>query len=128
MRKFLVSGIAAFILLSPPAGAAGLGGLGTLAKTILGGKSVLKKAETKCGTGFALTNQENTTITTAVAAAKKVLPASQFLALETSAQNDANTQAQSATFCPETKAKKKGIMSKIGDAGKKILGAKILGL
>jgi hypothetical protein len=128
MRKFLIIGVTVAALTIAPAGAAGLGGIGGLAKTILGGKSVLKKAEQKCGNSFALSNDENATITAAVAAARKVLPAAQFLSLDTAAQTDANTQAQSSTFCPETKVKKKGILSKIGGAGKKLLGAKILGL
>jgi hypothetical protein len=117
MRNRVVKGavIAAFVTLgsSVPANAVGLA---DLAKVVLGGKSVLKKAETKCGAPAA------------VEAARKALPQSQFLALDSASETAATKASTSTTFCPETATKKKGLLQKIGGAGKKLIGAKILGL
>ncbi len=127
MRKsLLIGGISALVILSAPAAAVGLG---DLAKVVLGGKSVLKKADATCSTPAAkLSLKENSIIDAAVEAARKALPQSQFLALESSSNSAATTAAASPTFCPETAKKKKGLLSKIGGAGKKLLGAKILGI
>jgi hypothetical protein len=125
MRKILILSTSAAILMAAPALALGLG---DLAKVVLGGKSVLKKAETKCGAAGSLSAQDNSTISLAVAAAKKALPEAQFLALNSAAENDATKQAETPAFCPETAKKKKGLIGKIGSAGKKLLKAKALGL
>jgi hypothetical protein len=127
MRKSLVlGGVAALAIVSAPAAAVGLG---DLAKVVLGGKSVLKKADATCTTPAAkLSLKENSIIDAAVEAARKALPQSQFLALESSSDTAATTASSSPTFCPETARKKKSVLSKIGSAGKKLLGAKILGL
>jgi hypothetical protein len=129
MRNRVVKGavIAAFVTLgsSVPANAVGLA---DLAKVVLGGKSVLKKAETKCGAPAALSLQENSAISLAVEAARKALPQSQFLALDSASETAATKASTSTTFCPETATKKKGLLQKIGGAGKKLIGAKILGL
>jgi hypothetical protein len=129
MRKLnIVAGVTAIAILSTPVLAIGLGSIGGLAKTILGGKSVLKKAEKKCGSSLALTNGDNTTIDLAVAAVRRALPETQFLALDQTAQSAADAKAESSTFCPETKAKKKGILGSIGRAGKALFKLKKLGL
>ncbi len=114
----LIAGIAA------PAQAVGIG---DLAKVILGGDKVLKKAQSTCGSSLALTSEESLALTFARAAAEKALPISQFTALDTQAQASADQQAQSGTFCNETKAKKPGLMSKIKKAGKSIIKARVLG-
>jgi hypothetical protein len=127
MRKSLVlGGVAALAIVSAPAAAVGLG---DLAKVVLGGKSVLKKADATCTTPAAkLSLKENSIIDAAVEAARKALPQSQFLALESSSDTAATAASSSPTFCPETAKKKKSVLGKIGSAGKKLLGAKILGL
>jgi hypothetical protein len=102
-------------------------GLGDLAKVVLGGSSVLKKSETTCGKAAALAPQESMTIQVARQAAQKVLSPEQFLALESASDTQATTAAQSPTFCNETKAKKPGLLKSIANAGKKLLGAKMLG-
>jgi hypothetical protein len=96
-------------------------GLDDLAKVVLGGKSVLKKAETKCGPVGALTASDNLTIDSAVSAVRKALAPDQFSLIDTTMRADADTQAQSSTFCPETKKKKKSILAKIAKAGKSLL-------
>jgi hypothetical protein len=104
-------------------------GIGDLAKVVLKGNSVLKKGEQKCGKSLALTKTENLILSEARSAVFKALPAAQFTQLDSSAEAEADTSAQSPTFCPETKAKKKGLLSKVKSAGKAILsGGKILEL
>jgi hypothetical protein len=125
MRKSVILGAGALVLVATPVLALGLG---DLAKVVLGGKSVLKKAEVKCGASGSLSVQDSSTIAFAVAAAKKALPETQFLALDAAAENDAAKQSTALTFCPETAKKKKGLLGKIGSAGKKLLKAKALGL
>jgi hypothetical protein len=125
MRKSILIGAAALALVAVPASAIGLD---DLLKTVLGGKSILKKAETKCGKAATLTAADNGTINTAVAAVRSAISAKKFATLDGVARADADTQAQSETFCPETTVKKKGILSKIGKAGKAILGSKKLGI
>ncbi len=125
MRKILIMSTGAALVFAVPALALGLG---DLAKVVLGGKSVLKKAETKCGTAGSLSAQDDSTIALAVAAAKKAIPEAQFLALNSAAETDATKQAETPGFCPETAKKKKGLIGKIGSAGKKLLKAKALGL
>ncbi len=117
MRKILI-GLSAVVLVAAPAQAVNLG---DLAKVVLGGKSVLKKAETKCGATAALTKSENRTIDVAVAALQSQLSPQVFSLTEKAATVDATTQAKDPTFCNETKKKKKGILSKIGKAGAAVL-------
>ncbi len=125
MRKSMILGATALALVTVPASAIGLD---DLLKTVLGGKSILKKAETKCGQTATLTRADNNTINLAVSAVKSAVSSDKFMALDQVARADADTQAQDPAFCPETKKKKKGILSKIGKAGKAILGGKKLGL
>jgi hypothetical protein len=125
MRKSFIAAASALALVAVPASAIGLD---DLLKTVLGGKSILKKAETKCGTEAKLTASDNSLINSAVLAVRKATTPQKFATLDNVARADADTQAQNETFCPETKKKKKSILSKIGKAGKAILKGKSLGL
>ncbi len=125
MRRSFILTAGAIALIAVPASAIGLG---DLAKAVLGGKSVLKKAESKCGKDAALTPNDNLTLDSAVTAVRNVLAPDQFSQLDNTMRADADTQAQSSTFCPETKKKKKSILAKVAKAGKKILSGKLLGI
>jgi hypothetical protein len=104
-------------------------GLGDLAAVVLKGSSVLKKGEQKCGSTLALSSTENLILTEARSAVFKSIPAATFTKLDSDAEASADTSAQSKTFCPETKKKKKGLLSGIKKAGKSILaGGKLLGI
>jgi hypothetical protein len=123
MRK-LVWAASAALIVSAPASAVGLE---DLAKVVLGGKSVLKKADEKCPkNSFALTKNDELAMTLAVAAVEQALPVSQFQALDKKATDDASTASNDTQFCAETKKKKSGLMSKIKKAGKSILKGGIL--
>ena len=96
-------------------------GVEDLAKVVLGGNSVLKKAEQTCGTAGKLSLSDNATLSTALDVVRNKLAPQTFTTLETVAQADATTQSQAPTFCNETKTKKKGLLSKIKKAGRDIL-------
>ena len=102
-------------------------GVGDLAKTVLNGSSILKKGQEKCGASLGITTGDSLAMTLARAAVEKTVPLSKFTALDDTASTNANTAAQSATFCNETKAKKPNIMGKIIKAGKAILKVRGLG-
>jgi hypothetical protein len=123
MRKSVFLAAVGLSCIAVPASAAGIG---DLAKVILGGNSVLKKAETDCGKAATLGPRDNLTLETAVAALRGALAPQEFTALDNASRVEAESQAQSSTFCPETK--KKGILSKVGKAGKKLLAVKLLGI
>jgi hypothetical protein len=125
MRKSFILAASALALVAVPASALGLD---DLLKTVLGGKSILKKAETKCGKQATLTASENSVLNKAVSAVRAATTPQKFATLDSVARAEADTQAQDETFCPETKKKKKGLLSKIGKAGKAILKGKTLGL
>jgi hypothetical protein len=125
MRKSIMFVAAALTLVAVPASAIGLD---DLIKSVLGGKSILKRAETKCGQEAKLTDADNSTINLAMVAVQKAVSPQKFSALDNVARAEADTQSQTETFCPETKKKKKGILSKIGKAGKAILKSKTLGI
>jgi hypothetical protein len=125
MRKSIMFVAAALTLVAVPASAIGLD---DLIKSVLGGKSILKRAETKCGQEAKLTDADNSTINLAMVAVQKAVSPQKFSALDNVARAEADTQSQTETFCPETKKKKKGILSKIGKAGKAILKTKTLGI
>ena len=97
-------------------------GLGDLAKVVLGGGSILKKGQAKCGSALGLTSVDELKLTFARAAAERALPISEFLAIDKASNAEADKAAESSTFCPETKAKKKGLLSKIGKAAKGLAG------
>ncbi len=118
MRKTVGVVASSLVLVSAPAAAIGLD---DIAKVVLKDKAVLKKADTKCGTAAKLTAADNSTIDTAVAAVRRAIAPNTFSSLENTAKVEAETQSQSPTFCPETVKKKKGLLSRIGKAGKSIL-------
>jgi hypothetical protein len=125
MRKLAIAAIALTALATAPAMAIGLD---DLAKTILGGNSVLKKSEEKCGKDGKLTSADNKILNSAVAAVRQSIAPDRFLSLDSVAKANAETESTGTEFCPETKKKKKGLLSKIGKAAKGILKAKSLGL
>jgi antitoxin component of RelBE/YafQ-DinJ toxin-antitoxin module len=124
MRKSLSIGVAALaaVVVASPAMAVGLG---DLAKVILGGGSILKQGQTKCGSSLGLTTKESLHLTLARAAAEQALPRADFLALDGASAAEASTAAQSPTFCAETKKKKSGLLAKIGKAAKGLAGARL---
>ena len=97
-------------------------GLGDLAKVVLGGGSILKKGKEKCGNALGLSTKEQLQLTFARAAAERALPISEYLALDQTTKTEAEVASQSPTFCTETKAKKKGLLSKIAKAAKGLAG------
>jgi antitoxin component of RelBE/YafQ-DinJ toxin-antitoxin module len=104
-------------------------GLEDLAKVVLGGQSVLKKADETCPQSrFSLTRSDQLALTFARAAAEQALPISQFQSLDQASTADANAEAAKPAFCAETKKKKTGILSKIKKAGKSLAKAGVLGL
>ena len=120
MRKTRLVALAGFGLFAlTPAHAVGLG---DLAKVVLGGGSILKKGKAKCGSALGLTSADELKLTFARAAAERALPISEFLAIDKASNAEADKAAESTTFCPETKAKKKGLLSKIGKAAKGLAG------
>lgn len=123
MRKsIVVLGAVSAMVLAVPAAAVGLG---DLAKVVLGGGNVLQKGQQKCGSSLGLTAQELLELSFARSAAKKALPEPQFLALDQATKAEADTAAQSPTFCNETKQKKKGLLAKIGRAAKGLAGKRL---
>ena len=102
-------------------------GIGDLAKVVLGGSSVLKKGEEKCGTSLGLTKDDSLAITLARGAVEKALPISDFVSLDKAAEADASKSSTAPTFCNETKAKKPGMMKAIAKAGKAIFKSGALG-
>ena len=102
-------------------------GIGDLAKVVLGGSSVLKKGEEKCGTSLGLTKDDSLAITLARGAVEKALPISDFVSLDKAAEADATKSSTAPTFCNETKAKKPGMMKAIAKAGKAIFKSGALG-
>jgi hypothetical protein len=102
-------------------------GVADLAKTVLGGSSVLKKGEEKCGQSIGITKRDSLAITYARGVVEQTLPISQFVALDQLATTDAATAAQNDSFCKETVAKKPSMMKTIVKAGKAILKARALG-
>lgn len=118
MKKSVI--FAALVAVSVAAPAQALG-VEDLAKVVLGGNSVLKKAEQNCGTKGQLTLTDNATLAMAVDAVRNKLVPERFSVLDGLAQEQASTQAQQPAFCGETKTKKKGLLSKIKKAGRDLL-------
>lgn len=96
-------------------------GVEDLAKVVLNGNSVLKKAETTCGDDAKLSLSDTATLDTAVGAARKALVPERYTILEQAANAGADMEAESDTFCPETNAKRGGLLDEIKKAGKKLL-------
>jgi hypothetical protein len=125
MRKRVTGVIALGVLTASPAAAIGLE---DLAKVILGGNSVLKKSEEKCGQSGQLTALDNSILDSAVSAVKSSITADRFMTIDSVSRANAEQDSQATDFCPETKKKKKGLLGKIGKAAKGILKGKSLGL
>jgi antitoxin component of RelBE/YafQ-DinJ toxin-antitoxin module len=122
--RIRVTAVTLGLVISVPAAALGIG---DLAKVVLGGSSVLKKGEEKCGTSLGLTKDDSLAITLARGAVEKALPISEFVSLDKAAEADATKSATTPTFCNETKAKKPGLMKSITKAGKAIFKSGALG-
>ncbi len=125
-KACLALGVVSASVMMVPAHAVGLG---DIAGVVLKGSSVLKKGEQKCGKSLRLTHSESALLSQARNAVFKSISAAEFTKLDADAEASADTSAQSPTFCPETKAKKKGILAKVKKAGKAILaGGKLFGI
>lgn len=116
--------VATAISLSTPALAVSIG---DLAKTVLGGTSILKKGEEKCGASIGLTREDSLALTLARSAVEQTVPLTQLTALDKAAQSEAEIAAATSTFCQDTKKKKSGLMKSVSKAGKMILKKKALG-
>lgn len=125
MRKWATGVIVLSMMAVAPAAAIGLE---DLAKVILGGNSVLKKSEEKCGQSGQLTATDKNILDNAVSAVRQSISAERFSSLDQVSRANAEQDAESKEFCPETKKKKKGLLGKIGKAAKGILKGKSLGL
>jgi antitoxin component of RelBE/YafQ-DinJ toxin-antitoxin module len=123
MRNILIAATACAVAATPASAL----GIGDLAKVVLGGNSVLKKGEQKCGTSLGITKNDSLAMTFARSAVEQALPISQFTALDKAAEADATSASTTPTFCNETKKKKSGLMKSITKAGKSILKQKALG-
>jgi antitoxin component of RelBE/YafQ-DinJ toxin-antitoxin module len=123
MRNILIAATACAVAATPATAL----GIGDLAKVVLGGNSVLKKGEQKCGTSLGITKNDSLAMTFARSAVEQALPISQFTALDKAAEADATSASTAPTFCNETKKKKSGLMKSITKAGKSILKQKALG-
>jgi hypothetical protein len=124
MKKAITGVIMLGALVAAPAAAIGLD---DLAKVILGGNSVLKKSEEKCGKSGQLTASDNSILDNAVSAVRQSISAERYTSIDAVARANAEQDSQSTDFCPETKKKKKGLLGKIGKAAKGILKGKSLG-
>ena len=127
MRITIVGALAGLVL-ATPALALNLGNLGGLAKTILGGSSVLTTGQAKCGSQLQLAEHESLALTVARAAAQRALPTSQFTLLDTQASASAARQAQQPGFCAQTARRKTPLLDAIKRAGEKLVTARVLGI
>ncbi len=120
MKKIAL--IISLTLCAAPASAGLLSGANQLkvAGVVLRGKATLNQGQTTCGNQLAIAPQENLLMLAASAAVQKLMPATNFLSLENAAAASATTAAKSPTFCPQTVAKKPGILGSIGDAAKQL--------
>lgn len=101
-------------------------GLEDLAKVVIGGQSVLKKANEDCPrSSFSLTRADQLALTFARSAAEQALPISQLTAISDASSAEAAVEAQKPAFCTETKRKKSGLMTKIKKAGRQLAQARL---
>ena len=126
--RIVVVGTLAMLAVATPALAMNLGNLGGLAKTVLGGSSVLKTGQAKCGSQLQLADDESLALTVARAAAQRALPVSQFTILDRQANASATKQAQQPGFCAQTAKKKSPLLDAIKKAGQKLITARVLGI
>lgn len=123
--KFGAALIVAMAMTSVPAQALSVG---DLAKTVLGNGATVQKAAETCPNKVTLTSQDSLTMQLARQAAEQLLPAPQFLALDTAATNKATTQAATPGFCNQTAKKKNGLLDAIKRAGQQLITRRVLGL
>ncbi len=123
--KFGTSVVMTLAMISAPAQALGVG---DLAKVVLGNGATVQKAAENCPTKVSLTSQDSLTMMIARQAAEKILPATEFLALDTAATTQATTQATTPGFCNQTAKKKNGLLDAIKRAGQQLITRRVLGL
>jgi hypothetical protein len=99
---------------------AGIGGLGGLAKTILGGGAVLQRGADTCPNGLTLSGEEQIALSLARQAAQSALPGTEFLTLDATANSNAVSASQKPGFCTQTSKKKDGMMKAIRDAARRL--------
>jgi hypothetical protein len=110
MRKLAMATIALTALATAPVMAIGLD---DLAKTILGGNSVLKKSEEKCGDKAKLTKSENSILSSAVSAVRQSISPEQFTAFDQIARANAETESTGSEFCPEPRRRKRACFQRL---------------
>lgn len=123
--KFKIALVGAMVVTSAPALALNVG---DLAKTVLGNGATVQKAAEKCPNKVTLTSQDSLTMQLARQAAEQLLPAPEFLALDSAATARATTQAASPGFCNQTAKKKNGLLDAIKRAGQQLITRRVLGL
>ena len=123
--KFGAAVVATLAMTSVPAYALGVG---DLAKVVLGNGATVQKAAETCPTKVSLTSQDSLTMMVARQAAEKILPATEFLALDTAATTQATTQAATPGFCNQTAKKKNGLLDAIKRAGQQLITRRVLGI
>jgi hypothetical protein len=104
---------------------AGIGGLGGLAKTVLGGGAVLQRSADTCPNGLTLNGEEQLALSLARQAAQSALPGNEFLMLDTTANSNAVTASQKPGFCTQTSKRKDVMMKAIRDAARKLATARL---
>lgn len=124
-KNFGVALVVAMLMTSVPAHALSVG---DLAKTVLGNGATVQKAAENCPNKVTLTSQDSLTMQIARQAAEKLLPAPQFLALDTAATAKAETQATTPGFCNQTAKKKNGLLDAIKRAGQQLITRRVLGI
>ena len=123
--KFGAAVIATLAMTSVPAQALGVG---DLAKVVLGNGATVEKAAETCPKKVSLTSQDSLTMMIARQAAEKLLPESEFLALDAAAGAQATTQAVKPGFCTQTAKKKNGLLEAIKRAGQQLITRRVLGI
>ena len=123
--KFGAALVATLAMTSVPAQALGVG---DLAKVVLGNGATVQKAAETCPKKVSLTSQDSLTMMIARQAAEKILPATEFLALDTAATTQATTQSATPGFCNQTARKKNGLLEAIKRAGQQLITRRVLGI
>jgi hypothetical protein len=122
MRKIGMAAATLLITVSAPSLALGVG---DLAKVVLNNGSILTKGQQKCGSALGLSPLDLLQISSARSSVQKLLSGSDFSALDTASNAAADTAAQSPTFCQDTVVKKKGLLGKIANAAKGLVGKRL---
>jgi hypothetical protein len=125
MAKRILIATGVTVLSIGPARAAGLD---DLARVVLGNGAVLQKGNDTCANKLTLAGDEKLALSLARQAAQSVLPSQEFLSLDTAANAQAVTQAQSPKFCDKTARRKNVLLDAVKKAGQKLVTARVLGL